>query len=218
MPMLARFRFSNGARIGFQAVIINNDPAASEVLLDRAYQALRDGLWSDPHLTNPFNNFKSAIPYNVHIESVTRGVRKHKWGTIGLNNETPIAELQYDATVFYRESFRPRITDELLQINVTTQFPSGGSPEQIAATQQVVVDYSFTPFRKGENHHGQTSTPDDAADAAADAANATRRRHAAVVSANDPAAHRAFLRATTARGVNSPGARAAARARRSRQR
>jgi len=56
---------------------------------------------------------------------------------VGQNNETPVAELQYDVTIKYRSEFAPHIEDDLEEIDVTTAFPPGATAEERARIQQV---------------------------------------------------------------------------------
>jgi hypothetical protein len=142
-------RFIHSCRLGFQAIIRNNDPPASEQKLDEIFWAIMNVLWRDQYILNMLDTFNPNLgagnPDNTRIEGISRGVRRHKWGASGAANETPIAELQYDVTFTYRSNWPPEITDDLLRIHLETAFPLGGTPEEIAAVQQVVVEYNFTP-------------------------------------------------------------------------
>ena len=132
--------FVHTARIGFSVVIANNDPAEAEAMLDRAFWQLMNGLWRDPYLTNFIDTFRPGqgdSPENVRFESIQRGFRQHKTGTIGPTNETPIAELQYDVSFQYRQEFAPWIEDDLAEVDIETAFPIGGTAEDRAKVQQV---------------------------------------------------------------------------------
>jgi hypothetical protein len=134
-------RFALTARIGFSVVIANNDPIASEEILDEAFWALMNGLWRDQYLTNLLDTYNPHVgagtPGNTRFESVARGIRQHRFGAVGQNNETPVAELQYDVSIFHRYGFEPIIEDELEEIDVTTAFPPGATAEERARIQQV---------------------------------------------------------------------------------
>ena len=133
--------FVHIARIGFSVVIANNDPIASEATLDRAFWALMNGLWRDPYLTSFLDTYNphlgAGTPDNVRFESIERGMRRHLYGAVGQNNETPVAELQYDVSVKYRSEFAPEIEDELDEIDITTAFPPGATAEERERIQQV---------------------------------------------------------------------------------
>jgi len=140
-------RFSHSLRLGFSVVIANNDPVAAELKLDASFWAIMNGVWRNDGLTNLLI---SGMEDNTRIEGVARGSRKHIWGNAGLNNETPIAEMQYIATVFYRSQFAPIITDDLLLINVET-VPLGkdGIPPA-DEVQRIISKYEFTPAAQKE--------------------------------------------------------------------
>ena len=133
--------FIHMVRIGFSVVIANNEPVAAETTLDRAFWALMNGLWRDPYLTSFIDTYNPAVgrgtPDNVRFESIERGLRRHQYGAVGQNNETPVAELQYDVTIKYRSEFAPHIEDDLEEIDVTTAFPPGATAEERARIQQV---------------------------------------------------------------------------------
>jgi len=138
-------RFVHSLRIGFQVIILNNDPVKSELKLDAAFWALMNGLWRDPKLTNFIN---SDMPDNTRIEGVTRGNRTHHWGSGGLDNELPYGELQYDAWISYRTNFAPIITDDLNRIHVeTVPTPSGELPPDGSEVQRIITEYEFTTTR-----------------------------------------------------------------------
>jgi hypothetical protein len=104
-------RFSHSLRIGFSVIIANNDQDMAERTIDAAYWRIMNRLWKDHYVMNlvgtqnPWTGVSN--PDNVRIESITRGVRKHNFGFAGTNSETPIAELQYDVTCFYRTIWDP---------------------------------------------------------------------------------------------------------------
>jgi hypothetical protein len=151
--------FVSMSRIGFQVIIANNDEAAAESKLDAAYWQMMNGLWRDAYITNLLT---SKAPDNVRLESIMRGVRRHVWGAVGLNNETPVAELQYEASILFRDEFAPSITDDLTSIHEQTGFPADhdGSVDSV---DQVEVVYTFTPstaanlMRGRSNPHGRNA-------------------------------------------------------------
>jgi len=139
--------FVHTFRIGFQAVIQNNDPDTAEQKLDSIFWAIMNGLWRNESITNRLNaatwHYQAGTPDNTRFESITRGTRRHRFGSTGLNNETPVAELQYDVSCLYRAGYPPIINDDLLTFHLQTAFPVGGTSDEQAAIQQIVVEYDF---------------------------------------------------------------------------
>jgi hypothetical protein len=135
-------RFNDTLRIGFSAVIANNDQVAAELQIDAAYWKIMNLLWPDQKLMNVV---LSSLPDNTMIESVPRGSRRHVFGATALNNETPLAELQYDVSIFFRTGFPPVITDDLLTIDVKTGIKPGDTQTEMDQRQQVHVQYQFSP-------------------------------------------------------------------------
>jgi hypothetical protein len=138
-------RFSHTLRVGFSAMVANNDQVIAEQQIDAAFWRIMNRLWPDQHIMNVL---LSSLPDNTMIESITRGSRRHVFGATGLNNETPIAELQYDVSVFYRTGWPPIITDDLLTIDVKTGVESGDTQAEMDQRQQVHVKYLFQQLRK----------------------------------------------------------------------
>jgi|SRR6516162_2512093 len=130
-------RFIHNFVVGFSVIIANNDPDIAEQKLDAAFWSIMNGLWRNASLTR-FNS--PANPDNTTFEGVALGVRRMVYGTIGMNNETPVAELQYEATCVLRTMWDPLITDDLKKI-VVTVIPAGYDPTQ---TQPITVEYDFT--------------------------------------------------------------------------
>jgi hypothetical protein len=144
---IGEIRFKHSVRIGFSVIINNNDQVAAELKIDEAFWALMNGLWRDPKLTNFWT---SSLPDNVTIQGVERGMRKHDFGFAG-TNETPFAELQYEASVVYQAEYGPIITDDLLRMHVEIVPVEGGEPVPGAdEVQRIIAEYEFTPA-KGAN-------------------------------------------------------------------
>src|SRR5262249_16195485 len=136
-------RFVHQFGIGFSVVIANNDPDVAEQKLDAAWWSLMNGLWRNAGLTNLIN---SSNADNTRLEGISLGVRRFMYGALGANQETPIAELQYEVTGQYRSDWVPIITDDFVEM-VETVIPSGYDPTQ---TEPVDVRYEFTTQRSGE--------------------------------------------------------------------
>ena len=143
-------RFTHFLKLGFSAIIVNNDPVACEAKLDQAFWAIMNTLWRDPYLTNLIDTrrYPGGVgnPDNVRIEGVSRGVRRHVFGNAGKDNETPIGEMQYEATVKYSADYGPVIPDSFLQMGVRTGIKPGDTPDEMAARNQVGAEYTFEPY------------------------------------------------------------------------
>ena len=140
--------FSHTLRIGFSIVIANNDQVVAEQTIDAAFWAIMNRLWTDEYVMNLLDTYnptdQSQNPDNVRIESITRGVRRHRFGNAGHNNETPVAELQYDVSCFFRTYWEPDITDTLDEIDVSTGVKTGDTQAEMDARLQVKANYVFT--------------------------------------------------------------------------
>ena len=140
-------RFSHTLRIGFSVMIANNDQVAAELQIDAAWWRIMNRLWPDQHI---MNLLKSSNPDNTIIESITRGSRRHVFGAAALNNETPLAELQYDVSMFFRTGWPPIITDDLEEIDISTGVKIGDTQDEMDQRQQVTRKYLFDISRKRE--------------------------------------------------------------------
>jgi hypothetical protein len=140
-------RFSHTLRIGFSVMIANNDQVAAEQQIDAAWWRIMNRLWPDQNI---MNLFETTNPDNTRIESVTRGVRRHVFGTAALNNETPVAELQYDVALFFRTDWPPIITDTLDEIDISTGIKIGETQEEMDQRQQITRKYLFDISKKRE--------------------------------------------------------------------
>jgi len=132
-PNTGEIRFRTMARIGFSVIIVNNDSDAAEVTLDKAMQALTNGLFRDQTFYN------NSI---VKFQGVTSGMRQHVFGAVpGQDNETPIAELRLELTFDLGVIDYPPFTeDDLEVIHIQTNFPIHGDASQV---QQVVRQYDM---------------------------------------------------------------------------
>jgi hypothetical protein len=130
-------RFYHEAQFGFQVIVANNDSDAAQRTLDACWWLLMTGLWANDDLTNLIG---VQTADNTRIEGVTLANRRFVFGTVGKNNETPVAELQYEATCKFGSLWAPVPQDDLLRM-VSTVIPSGFDPTQ---TQTITVEYDFT--------------------------------------------------------------------------
>jgi hypothetical protein len=148
-------RFNHAMRVGFSVIDQHNDHVTLEGKLDRAFWALMNGLWRDQYLMNFLNTYNPhtqlSSPDNVRMEGVTRGVRRHLFGVGTLDQETPIGEMQYDATVFWRADYAPIITDEFLELQLRTGIKPGETTDEMAQRQQVGLDIVFPTEKETSN-------------------------------------------------------------------
>jgi hypothetical protein len=133
-------RFTHNFTIGFSVCIANNDPDIAEQKLDAAWWLLMHGLWCTDWFTNMLGN---GNPDNTALEGIAQAVRRVSYGSIGSNQETPVAELQYEVTGVYRTGWAPTDFPDLLEIAVQA-LPSGEDPTQ---TESIDVRYLWpSPF------------------------------------------------------------------------
>jgi hypothetical protein len=138
-------RFNHTSRIGFSVIQANNDQILLELGIDAAFRKIMSLLWTNAKLVNVLHNNN---PEGVGIESVIRGSRKHIFGSSGLNNETPFAELQYEVNCFARSEWYPDITDTLNEIDVVTGIKPGDTQDEMDQRQQITMKYMFDELRK----------------------------------------------------------------------
>jgi hypothetical protein len=130
-------RFVHDFQIGFSVIIADNDGDAAEQKLDAVWWAIMTAVWANVGL---MNLVQGTTVDNTRMEGCTLGVRRFVYGAMGKNNETPVAELQYEITCRYRTGWPPAIADTLNLI-VLTVVPAGVDSTQ---TQTIEVQYDFT--------------------------------------------------------------------------
>jgi hypothetical protein len=121
-------RFVHTVKLGFSVIITAPDEQVAERNLDSAHWTIMNLLTNERWHKFPANgawldNVYTNKHEDIHIESVTRGARKHVFGNRMINNDTPTAELQMELTVLHRTSFPPIIPDTLNMIHVTVAYP-----------------------------------------------------------------------------------------------
>lgn len=138
-------RFSHTLRIGFSAIVANNDQVVAEQMADAAYWRIMHRLWPDQKIMNVLH---SSLPDNTMIESIPRGARRPVFGATALNNETPVVEMQYDVSILFRTGWPPIITDDMEEIDIVTGVKPGDSQDEMDQRQQIHVKYLFQQLRK----------------------------------------------------------------------
>jgi hypothetical protein len=133
-------RFQCTARYGFSVMVQNNDAEAAEAKLDEAMAAI-NSLFTDPRVYNWDGRDGEA-----KIRSFLRSGRTHMFGTIGADNEVPVAELRFDLSCDLGVVlFDPIITDDFNTFHVETRYPPGHD----VGVPQVVAQYDIP---QGINH------------------------------------------------------------------
>jgi hypothetical protein len=137
------------ARFNWSCMIAESDKEEAERRLDGAYVALLEGLLRNPSLVSfgDTTDYDTGVSteYNARIEGLPRQDMRIVWGTPYLNNETPVAELQYEMTVCYDRIFSPIILHDLEEINIETSFPIYRTPEERERIQQIRQHLILTP-------------------------------------------------------------------------
>jgi hypothetical protein len=127
-------RFRTNARYGISVIIQNNDMEAAEIILDKAMNAI-NSLFKNPDLYNWDGTADEA-----KIQAFLRGARSHQFGSIGADNEMPIAELRFDLTCDLGAIlFDPPVTDDFVTFHVETRYP----PRVSEGVQQIIVQYDI---------------------------------------------------------------------------
>lgn len=105
-------------QLNHSIVIKNNDPDRAEDRLDDAYQAIMNGLLTDPTF---FDNDQ------FKIQAFIRGKRSHSYGNAGRqDNETPFAEMKLELTYDLGHlSWEPDVRDMFETAHVEVQHPPG---------------------------------------------------------------------------------------------
>jgi hypothetical protein len=139
--------FIHTLKLGFTVAVVNNDPEACEEKLDQAFWTIMNTLWRDPYLMNFIDTraYPGGVgnPDNTRIEGVSKGSRRHIFGNASLDNETPIGELRYEASIKYRAEYAPIIPDNLLELGLRTGVKAGDTQEEMDQRQQVGLELLF---------------------------------------------------------------------------
>ncbi|MGB8964747.1 MAG: hypothetical protein WCB99_03805 [Candidatus Cybelea sp.] len=149
------------ARLNWSCMIAESDKEEAERRLDGAYVALLEGLLRNPSLVNfgDTTDYDTGIAteYNARIDGFQRHDKRIRWGTPFHNNETPVAELQYEMTVSYDRVFSPILLHDLEEINIETSFPVHRTPEERERIQQIrqqLILNPAAPAPRKDNAHG----------------------------------------------------------------
>jgi hypothetical protein len=153
--------FITTVRFGWSIMVAETDKEAAEHRLECAYVALRNGLWCSPSLnslldTTDYETGEVTI-YNARFEGAQRQSARTVWGAFLLDNETPVAEKQWEVTVQYRCVFNPGPFHDLEEVDVTTSFPAHRTPEERERIQQVRQQLLFItqpPAPRKDNAYG----------------------------------------------------------------
>lgn len=148
------------ARFLWSCMIAESDKEEAERRLDGAYVALLEGLLRNPALVSfgDTTDYDTGIAtgYNARIDGFQRHDKRVRWGTPFHNNETPVAELQYEMTVSYDRIFSPILPHDLEEIDVTTDFPihrTTAERERIQQIRQHILN-PVSPAPRKDNVNG----------------------------------------------------------------
>jgi hypothetical protein len=131
-------KFVHTLQLGFQVIVLSNDPEVAENNLDAAHWAFMSLLY-DPK----WHVFPMPPPFDpVEIEAVTRGHRSHAFGNVGLNNDVPTCELRMTLSFVYRSLWPPNIPDWLQKIRETAYYPWPYDPAAHEHTE-IEINYDF---------------------------------------------------------------------------
>jgi len=148
------YDFVHALRIGFSVIVANNDQNIAESQIDAAFWRIMHVLWEDQYILNVLDTYNPHLgfdnPDNTRIEGIARGVRRHVFGTSQFNNETPVAEMQYDVTVQYRSMWWPTITDDFNEMALRTGMVIGDTPEEMEKRPQTGTDIIFENAAKAQ--------------------------------------------------------------------
>jgi hypothetical protein len=109
-PNAGDIRLRDSARYGFSVMIVDNENEDGEATLDEAFDAITNGLLCDTTLTG----FNRKL-----LQGITRGERMNVYGSVALDNETPVLELQFDMTADLGTAiFKPTIVDDFNVLHV----------------------------------------------------------------------------------------------------
>jgi hypothetical protein len=109
-PNAGDIRLRDSARYGFSVIIVDNENEDGEATLDAAFAEITNGLLTDTTLTG-FNH--------KLLQGITRVESMNVYGSVALDNETPVLELQVDITADLGTAiFKPTIVDDFITLHV----------------------------------------------------------------------------------------------------
>jgi hypothetical protein len=146
-PNAGCVRFLHTVRLGFSVVQANNDAYALEHSVDAAWQHILATVLTSASILNVW---ESGNPEGALIEALTRGVRRHVWGTAQGRNETPLCELEWSLSATYRTEWYPDITDTLNEIDVTASIDNADI--NVIPPVKVVYDFSGLKRARGKGN------------------------------------------------------------------
>ena len=132
-------RFTEISTLGFQIIIVNNDPVALLKTLHNATTLIKYSLLTDNTFTN---RLRTTMLGNLTIEGFPRGRVRERWGMTGSKNEVPLGERSFELAFQIRTAWYPSSFPDLERITVTTAFPLGGDTMSVKQVKWVA---EFTP-------------------------------------------------------------------------
>jgi hypothetical protein len=141
-------RLRDSARYGFSVIVIDNENDSGESTLDQAFAEITNGLLCDTTLTG-FNH--------QLLQGIVRGERMHVYGSVALDNETPILELQFDMTADLGTAiFKPTITDDFNTLHVDARPIQ--NPDAPIVEMQWNMQTGEIQMKRGQNGKNSGST------------------------------------------------------------
>jgi hypothetical protein len=135
-------RFHSSVLYGFSIIVQNNDGAAAEDILDKAWFLLADMMFRDPSL---------YLNKDAMIQSYTRGNRTHQFGATGADNSIPIAECRFTLTCDLGViDFPPYVDDVLSKVHFSTNYPDPANTDT-TQIQQVVAEWNLPTEKEKED-------------------------------------------------------------------
>ena len=107
--------FIHTVRYGVSVIEAGSDQDVLEAKIDAAWWAIMNGVWADQYVMNRSTRGTRIPRRETPTTSASRASSAGHESTFrqaGVNNETPIGELQYDISCRYRSYFAPVITDD----------------------------------------------------------------------------------------------------------
>jgi hypothetical protein len=151
-------RFIHTLKIGFSVMVASNDMDLAAQTIDAAWWRIMNRIWTDAGIMNMLN---STNPDDTRIEGLVRGMRRPVFGNPQANQQTPIAELRYEISCTFRTYWPPNVTDDLLEIDVSTGVKHDDTQAEMDKRPQVKAHYLFEAQPLAGQDATQTEKDDD---------------------------------------------------------
>ena len=136
--------FLHKITLGFSYIVQNNDPEAAEELIDCGHWSIMK-LLHDPNWNKWPAEMNMTYPM---IEAVIAVARRPVFGTIGKDNETPVAEMQMEWVVTQRTRFEPRVSDIFESVLFKSVYPYPEDPNRQPIIAEWIMETTTARARK----------------------------------------------------------------------